>query len=81
MIKSGDTYDAARLLLVQQHLEPGEEIAALIPDRDTLALMPVPENEDWSNLAELARTPGGDRILLQAPLRVTADRIEVVAAA
>jgi uncharacterized protein YtpQ (UPF0354 family) len=78
MVKAGDTYDAARLLLVQQHLETGEEIAALIPDRDTLALMPVPPNEDWSSLAELARTPGSDKILLQVPLRVTAKQIEVV---
>lgn len=71
VFKAGDSHDAARLLLVPQHLNDGEEIAAVIPDRDTLALAPIPKDGDWSGLRKMARMPAGEHVLLDRPLRVT----------
>jgi hypothetical protein len=70
VIKSMDSYDAARLLLVPDYLNPGEELAAMIPDRDTLVLIKVPQNGDWSPLVKLAKVAAGDP-LYRRPLRVT----------
>lgn len=70
VLKSFDTYDAARLLLVPGCLEEGEALAALIPDRDTLVLAAVPADDDWSSLAKLARNNAGEPLWTR-PLRVT----------
>jgi hypothetical protein len=77
-IKCLDTYDAARLLLIPQDLQPGETIVALIPDRDTLTLMSPPADGNWLPLAELAKVPFGEHLLLDRPLKVTRDGFEVV---
>jgi hypothetical protein len=74
VIKTGDTFDAARLLLVPDVLEPGQSIAALIPDRNTLALTVVPPDGDWTGLRKLARSADGDP-LWPEPLLVTRDGI------
>jgi hypothetical protein len=78
MFKTGDTYDAARLLLIPAQLADGQELAAAIPDRDTLALAPVPRNGDWATLRKLARTPAGEHLLLDRPVRVTRSGISLV---
>lgn len=70
VMKSGDTYDAARLLLVPGCLEDGEEVAAAVPDRDTLLVTRVPDDGDWSKLRKLARAAAGEP-LWREPLRVT----------
>jgi len=70
MVKSGDTFDAARILLVSAHLQEGENIAAVIPDRDTLALLSVPADGDWSKLGKLAKAAAGP-VLWDTPLLVT----------
>ena len=70
VIKSCDTYDAARLLLVPEYLEAGESIAAMIPDRDTLVLIAPPEDGDWSPHRKLAQNAAGDP-LWSEPLLVT----------
>jgi len=74
--KALDTYDAARLLLVPERLVDGEELAVLIPDRDTLVLAPVPANGDWNTLNRLASKNAG-RELLPRALRVSRDGIRV----
>jgi hypothetical protein len=74
VIKSCDTYDAARLLLVPDYLEAGESIAALIPDRDTLVLIAPPEDGDWDRHRTLARHAAGDPLWAE-PLLVTRDGI------
>jgi hypothetical protein len=56
VVATGDGFDAARLLLVPESLQPGEQIAAVVPDKNALALSPVPENGDWTKLISLART-------------------------
>lgn len=75
-VKSADSYDAARLLLVAQHLREGESVLAAIPDRDSLALIPEPDDDtDLSKLRKLAKTPGGDRLICDQLLKVTKDGI------
>jgi hypothetical protein len=70
MVKCGDTFDAARLLLVADLLQEGEQVAVVIPDRDTLAVTSVPANGDWSGLRTLARAAAGP-VLWDKPLLVT----------
>lgn len=71
MVKLGDSYDAARLLLVPEALTDGEELVAVVPDRETLGLLPVPSDEAWAPVRKLARTPASPYRLLDRPLRVT----------
>jgi hypothetical protein len=77
-IKCGDSFDAARLLLIPKDLRPGEAVAALVPDRDTLTLTPVPADGNWSPLVELARIPASEHLLLDRPLKVTSAGFEVM---
>jgi len=77
MVKSGDTYDAARLLLVPGYLQEGEVLAAGVPDRDTLFLTAPPADGDWSRLHELAGAAAGPPLLDRA-LRVTRAGFETV---
>lgn len=79
VVKSEDTYDAARLLLIPDSLREGESIAALIPDRDTLVLVPVPEDGDWRLLNKLAESAEGDPLWTE-PLMVTSGGITSVSA-
>lgn len=76
--KAMDAHDASRLLLVSQHLNPGESVVALIPDRDTLVLGPAPQNDDWSAYRKLAKTPASDKLIFDGVLRVTSSGLEVV---
>lgn len=79
-IKRMDSYDGTRLLLVPEHLHEGEQIAAVVSDRDTLFLAPVPPDGDWGKLATLARTrPSPDAYpLLDRPLQVRSEGVELV---
>jgi len=69
-IQRMDSFDAARLLLVPAALKPGESLAAMIPDRDSLYLAPVPSDGDWGNLRQLAAASDVPP-LLNRPLKVT----------
>lgn len=68
VIKTGDSYDAARLLLVPARLGPERSVLAAIPDRDTLVLMPA----GFTGAREVARA-AGERPLLDRPIRVSAE--------
>ena len=70
VIKSCDSFDAARLLLVPGYLDAGESLVALIPDRDTLVLTTAPADGDWAGLRKLARAAAGDPLCAE-PLIVT----------
>ena len=70
VLKSLDTYDASRLLAVPRLLAEGESVAALIPDRDTLVLAPLPADGDWSRLQKLARNAAGEPLWTK-PVLVT----------
>ncbi len=71
VVKLGDSFDAARLLLVPDALRDGEELVAVVPDRETLGLLPLPSEEGWAAVRKLARTPASPYRLLDRPLRVT----------
>ncbi len=75
--KALDSYDATRALLVPEYLEDGEELALVIPDRDTLVLTGVPDDGDWSGLEEIARMPESSRVVLDRPLLVTRNGFEL----
>src|SRR5262249_52087011 len=77
-VKALDSFDAARLLLIPEQLDEGDEVVALIPDRDTLTLVPVPADGDWDSLRNLARIPASEHLLLDRPLRVRRGGFEVV---
>ena len=77
ILSEGDSFDATRLLLVMERLEPGEVIAAAVPDRDTLVIVPRPEEGTWEKLETVAATPRSSRVILGRPLRVTSLGIEV----
>jgi hypothetical protein len=51
-LQLGDGSDAARLLLLPQHLKPGQEVLALIPHRDLLLLLPAELRDDPQKLEE-----------------------------
>lgn len=70
VVKSGDTFDAARLLLVPGYLEAGESLAAIVPDRDTLVLTPPPSDGDWTALRKIAHAADGDPLYAE-PIVVT----------
>ena len=72
VLKNMDGFDAARLLLVPATLQPGQRLAAVISDRDTLALLPVPDK--WSSLDEIAKASIGDPLFAK-PLLVTRDGV------
>lgn len=72
VIKSFDSYDAARMLLVPAHLEAGESVVALVPDRDTLVLVRPPADGDWKSLWKLAKNAAGEP-LFERPILVTSE--------
>jgi len=78
LIETGDSYDAARLLLVPRHLIPGETLVAMIPDRDTLVLSPLSPNGDWKPFEQLAKSPRSDRVICNRPLIVTSQGVRAV---
>jgi hypothetical protein len=79
VMKLLDTYDAARLLLLPDLLEPGETLVALIPDRDTLVLAHPPEDGSWAALEAIAKAAEGEP-LYPRPLLVTPDGISAAPA-
>jgi hypothetical protein len=58
-----DGHNAARLLIACEYLEDGEEVAVVLRDDSHFVVLPVPPNNNWNPLRELARTghPSGQR--------------------
>lgn len=79
-VQFGDSFDAARLLLVPEHLEAGEVVVALVPHRDLLVLLPAAILEDRERfdqgLTELACEDHPP--LLTQGVRVTREGFEPV---
>lgn len=74
-----DGYVAARVLAVQRMLKPDTALVALLPDRDSCILLPVPEDNDWSPVRKSAQIPMHDgEMLLDQPVLVTHDRFSLV---
>lgn len=80
VLKTFDTYDAARLLLVPAQLREGESVIAHVPDRDTLSLMPVVAEEKRDRFVEMVRQTACDpqHALLDLPVVVRASGFELM---
>jgi hypothetical protein len=80
VLKTLDSYDAARLLLVPAALRPGESVIAHVPDRDTLALMPPVSEERRGQVVETLRQvpPDPERALLDRPMIVRPSGFELL---
>jgi hypothetical protein len=70
LVNTADSFDATRILLLPEHLAAGEELLAVIPDRETLAFTRV-YGADLEWLRKLARRPASSHALLDRPVRVT----------
>jgi hypothetical protein len=75
VIQSFDDHDAARLLIVPEHLREDQTLVAFIPDKGTLILAPAPADDDWASLHSFL--PGVAK-LYDRPLKVTHNGISVV---
>lgn len=75
VLKTGDTYDAARLLLLPRHVPEGEARLVVVPDRDSLVVLADDGAEALRAAHELARLRGGERPLFDRPLRVTREGV------
>ena len=75
-VKHFDGFDAARILLVPEHLETGEMLIAAIPDRETLVLVMQPEEGGYEGLAPLLLTTSEKRVF-GGLLKVTGDGVEL----
>jgi len=71
----GDSYDAARVLLLPGMLQEGQQLAVAIPDRDTLGILLVDNPDAWRAVGELAQMPASDRLIHDQPLSVTCQGI------
>jgi hypothetical protein len=78
VIQGRDTYEASRLLLIPERLEPDEQLMVAIPDRDTIVIAAVLPEADLSNLRKLARMPSTPNVLLNRPVRVARSGFELV---
>jgi hypothetical protein len=78
--QSNDLFNAARLLLVPEFLEPNQELIALIPHRDILVLLPGRVRQDEGKLRESMRALecSGHPPLLDRPVLVTQSGFEIV---
>jgi uncharacterized protein YtpQ (UPF0354 family) len=77
--KTGDGFDAARILALPDMLKEGQLVAALIPDRDTLVLLGISKDKDnedfWETLSDF---PAANDYLIHArPLLITRNGIEL----
>jgi hypothetical protein len=76
-MKFMDSFDAARVLLLPRYLQPGEAVVALVPDIDTLTLLPMPADDQWEWVNNLAKDLSNDQLLLPRPIVVTREGFAV----
>ena len=67
MLACEDGHPTARLLILPEYLEDGEEFAVVIPSQDLLMLTAVPGDNNWNPLRQFARQSDG----LPQPFRVS----------
>jgi hypothetical protein len=79
-LQAEDYFNAARLLLVPEFLEPNQQLIALIPHRDVLVLLPGAVRQDERKLRESMRALecGNHPPLLDRPVLVTKSGFELV---
>jgi hypothetical protein len=73
-VQLGDSHDAARLLLVPEHLGPAQSVIALVPHRDLMVLLPASQAQDPEKLQEGLKLLECDHPpVLSRPVRVTSE--------
>ncbi len=78
-LQTADHFVACRILAVPSQLQDDQTVVALIPDRESLVLMPPPDDGDWTNIFEAALIPlGAGAPLLELPVKVTRAGFELV---
>lgn len=70
VVKTSDTYDAARLLLVPNAMSEEITICAAIPDRDTLVLAVMEDDTVFDMVDQMAKIPGSDRLIYDQAIEV-----------
>ena len=70
VVKTGDSFDAARLLLVPPAMPDNTIICAAIPDRDTLVLAVLEDDSVFEAVDQMAKIPGGERIIYDQAIEV-----------
>lgn len=70
VVKTSDSYDAARLLLVPQSLPEDTILCAAIPDRDTLILAVMEDDTVFDMVDQMAKIPGSDRLIYDQAIEV-----------
>ena len=80
VFQAEDFFNAARLLLVPEFLQPNQELIALIPHRDILVLLPGSARQDEGKLRESMRALecGDHPPLLDRPVLVTHSGFEII---
>jgi hypothetical protein len=78
--QAADFFNAARLLLVPEFLQPDQELIALIPHRDILVLLPGSARQDEGKLRESLRALqcGDHPPLLDRPVLATHSGFEII---
>jgi len=73
-IQLADGFDASRVLLIPERLQEGQELAAIVPHRDLMVLLPIKSDEELERAREGARAMDttGHIPLLRQPVRITA---------
>lgn len=64
-----DGHNSVCLILLPECLEPGEEIAVLMPDKDVFVAAPVPPDNNWNPLRAVARE--GNPPYIEQPMLVS----------
>jgi uncharacterized protein YtpQ (UPF0354 family) len=70
VVKTADTFDAARLLLVPGTLDESKILCAAIPDRDTLVLAVMDSEQVFDTVDHMAKIPGSDRLIYDQAIEV-----------
>jgi hypothetical protein len=71
-----DAHASARLLVLPEYMEEGEEISVVVGDNDTFLMGLLPSGNNWNSLRELARE--GGRPYLHHPFLVTREGIKAM---
>jgi hypothetical protein len=79
-IQFQDSFNAARLLLIPEHLKENEELIALVPHRDMLLLLPAAMRQEPAKMDQAVKTLecGDHPRLLDRPVRITRNGFEVI---
>ena len=70
VVKTADSYDAARLLLIPPALSEEITLCAAIPDRDTLVLAVMEDDTVFEMVDQMAKIPGSERLIYDQAIEV-----------